>query len=122
MLRTSRSLLPSTSYYGKGAEILSFFAYFSWELLQANLRVAHDVLTPKNHMKPAVVAIPLDVTTDEEITLLANLISLTPGTLSLEVSDDRKTLYVHAMYVDDLDEFRATIKDGFERRVKELLQ
>lgn len=122
VLRTVRSVLPSTSYYGKGVEIVCFFGYFSWELVRANARVAYDVLTHRHYMKPAVVAVPLDVTSDEEITLLANLITLTPGTLSLEVSKDRKTLYVHAMYVEDLDEFRAEIKNGLEQRVKELLR
>lgn len=122
VLRTARFALPPTTYYRKGPVALRFFGFFLWELLRANARVAHDVLTWRHYMKPAVVAIPLDVSTDEEITLLANLITLTPGTLSLDVSDDRKTLYVHAMYVQDLDQFRASIKDGFERRVKELME
>jgi multicomponent Na+:H+ antiporter subunit E len=68
------------------------------------------------------VAIPLDVETDVEITLLANLITLTPGTLSMDISDDRKVLYVHAMYVDDPEALRAEIKNGFERRVLEMLR
>ena len=69
-----------------------------------------------------MVAIPLDAETDAEITLLANLITLTPGTLSLDVSDDRRVLYIHAMYVDDVEELRRSIKDGFEKRVMELLR
>ena len=73
-------------------------------------------------MRPGVVAIPLDAETDAEITLLANLITLTPGTLSLDVSDDRRVLYIHAMYVDDVEELRRSIKDGFEKRVMELLR
>ena len=86
----------------------------------ANLRVAIEVLTPQQRMRPAIVAIPLDVRRDFEITLLANLITLTPGTLSLDVSSDKRVLYVHSMYVDDIDAFRREIKNGFERRVKEL--
>jgi multicomponent Na+:H+ antiporter subunit E len=71
-----------------------------------------------------VVAIPLDAKSDIEITLLANLITLTPGTLSLDVSSDRSVLYIHVMYVDndDLDEVRRKIKSGFERRVLEVLR
>jgi multicomponent Na+:H+ antiporter subunit E len=84
--------------------------------------MAYDVVTPGFHMRPAVVAVPLDVETDLEITLLANLITVTPGSFSLDVSDDRKVLYVHAMYVDDPDEYRREIKEGFERRVLELLR
>ena len=77
-------------------------------------------MTPQQRMRPAIVAIPLDVRRDFEITLLANLITLTPGTLSLDVSSDKRVLYVHSMYVDDIDAFRREIKNGFERRVKEL--
>jgi multicomponent Na+:H+ antiporter subunit E len=86
------------------------------------LRVAFDVITPSQYMRPGVVAIPLTAKTDNEITMLANLISLTPGTLSLDVSDDRSVLYIHAMYVDDPDELRHEIKAGFERRVLEVLR
>jgi multicomponent Na+:H+ antiporter subunit E len=73
-------------------------------------------------MRPAIVAVPLDLTSDFQITLLANLITLTPGTLSLDISDDKKILYVHGMYVDDVDEFRRSIKQGFEKRVQELFE
>jgi multicomponent Na+:H+ antiporter subunit E len=111
-----------TSYFKKAMQVTRFLLFFLWELVKANLRVAHDVITPRLRMKPGVVAVPLDVETDEEITLLANLISLTPGTLSLDVSDDRKTLYVHGMFVDDPEALRKQIKDGFERRVKEVLR
>ncbi len=62
------------------------------------------------------------MTSDVEITLLANLVTLTPGTLSLDVSEDRSTLFVHAMFVDDPDVLRREIKHGFERRVLELLR
>jgi multicomponent Na+:H+ antiporter subunit E len=96
--------------------------YFAWELVVANLRVAYDVATPHYRMRPGVVGIPLDATTDLEITLLANLITLTPGTLSLDVSEDRRTLYVHAMYVPDRDRFVRSIKDGFERRLLEAMR
>ena len=70
----------------------------------------------------AIVAVPLDAKTDAEITMLANLITVTPGSFSLEVSADRSVLYVHAMYVDDPETFRREIKNGFERRVLELLR
>ncbi len=70
----------------------------------------------------AIVAIPLDAKTDREITLLANLITLTPGTLSLDVSEDRRFLYVHAMFVEDVESFRDSIKNGFERRLLELMR
>jgi multicomponent Na+:H+ antiporter subunit E len=86
----------------------------------ANLRVTIDVLTPTHRMQPVIVAFPLDAKTDFEITLLANLITLTPGTLSLDVSEDKKVLYIHSMYVSDPDKFREQLKNGFERKLLEI--
>ena len=79
------------------------------------------MVTPTHYMKPAVIAVPLDARTEGEIALVANLISLTPGTLSLDVSSDRRVLYLHVMYLDDLEQTRAQIKQ-FEARVLELLR
>ncbi len=109
-------------YFRKVGQAIGFSLFFLRELIHANLRVAYDVITPKHYMKPGVVAIPLDAKTELEITLLANLITLTPGTLSLDVSEDRRVLYIHAMYIDDADSLRREIKAGFERRLLELMR
>ncbi|MEM7696161.1 MAG: Na+/H+ antiporter subunit E [Pseudomonadota bacterium] len=90
---------------------------FLIELVKSSVNVAVIVLSPGRKLRPAIVAYPLDVTTNAEITLLANLITLTPGTLSMDVSDDRKTLYVHAIDVDDPNEIVGDIKASFERRI-----
>ena len=82
-----------------------------------NVRVAIDVLSPTASLRPGIISIPLDVQTDEEIMLLVNLIMLTPGTLALDVSSDRRELFLHVMSADDPDAVRAQIKNGFERRV-----
>ena len=100
---------------------MRFFFFFLRELVVSNLRVAYDVLTPTDYMRPGVIAVPLDAHTDGEITLLANLISLTPGSLSLDVSTDRRVLYVHMMYLDDPEQAREQIK-YFESRLLELLR
>ncbi|MBE0569475.1 MAG: Na+/H+ antiporter subunit E [Deltaproteobacteria bacterium] len=97
-------------------------AYFLRDLVAANLRVAYDVVTPEHRMRPGVIALPLDARTDEEITLLANLISLTPGTLVLDVSPDRKRLYIHVMYLDEPDALRREIKEGLERRLLKVMR
>lgn len=99
-----------------------YLVLFAWEVVASALRVAHDVLTPEHHMRPAVVGVPLDAETDAEITLLAVLVTLTPGTLALDVSPDRRTLYIHAMYAADVEQVRREVKDRFERRVLELLR
>ena len=122
ILFLTRHALGESRYFLKTGQAISFFLFFLKELVISNFRVAYDVITPSYRMRPAVIAIPLDASTPTEITLLANLITLTPGTLSLDVSDDRKVLYVHAMFVSDPDEVRASIKNGFERRVIELLR
>lgn len=79
-------------------------------------------MTPHYNMSPGIVGYPLDVKTDLQITFLANCISLTPGTLSLDVSDDKKILYVHAMYIKDRESFILSIKNGFEKRILEIIQ
>jgi multicomponent Na+:H+ antiporter subunit E len=96
--------------------------FFVWELLLANVRVALDVLRPRTTIRPAVVAIPLDVTSDAEILLLSMLINITPGSVTIDLSDDRRTLYVHVMHMESAEASRREIKEGFERRVKLLFE
>jgi len=99
---------------------LGFGLFFLKELVTANLRVAAMVLGPQRWLRPALLAVPLDVKSPPEIALLANLITLTPGTLSVDVAPDRGTLYVHCLGVADPEAMRREIKDGLERRVQEL--
>ncbi len=97
-----------------------FLLFYIKEVILANLRVAHDVLTPRHYMKPGVIAIKMDAETDIEILSLNNLITMTPGTLSLDVSTDKKVIYVHAMYIDDPDRVRREIKEGLEKKILEV--
>jgi multicomponent Na+:H+ antiporter subunit E len=102
--------------------ILGFLLFYIGEVLKSNLRVAYDVLTIRDHSDPAIIALPLDARTDFEILVVANLISMTPGTLSMDVSSDRKTLYIHAMFVDDAEALKRALKQDFEARVLRLLR
>lgn len=113
-------LLGRESYGGRIIYWIGFLFWFVKELFLSSIRVAIDVLTPAHKMNPGVIAVPLDVETDGEITFLANTISLTPGTLSLDVSQDRKTLYIHAMYIrgSDIESEKLAIKHDVERRVR----
>ncbi|MCS7052779.1 MAG: Na+/H+ antiporter subunit E [Ignavibacterium sp.] len=122
ILWVSRNALGGSKYFNKIPITLKFLFYFIKELIKANLIVAYDIITPKDYMKPGIVAIPLDAKTDLEITLFANLITLTPGTLSLDVSNDKKTLYVHGLYVKDAESFRRELKEGLEKRLLEVLR
>lgn len=117
-----RPALGTSRYFEKLPKAMSFLLFYVRQLVMSNLRVAHDVITPTHHMKPGMVGMRLEAETDAEITLLANLITMTPGTLSVDVSDDRTTLYIHAMYIDDIDALRREIKDGFERRLLDLMR
>lgn len=119
---TSRGTPGHQSYFGKVPKLLNFLVYYLWEILKSNAMVAYDVLTLSPRMTPGVIGIPLDARTDLEITVLANLITMTPGTLSLDISADRKTLFVHAMYLQNPEDLRADIKNNLERRVLELLR
>jgi multicomponent Na+:H+ antiporter subunit E len=109
-------------YFRVVPQTIGFLLFFLSELTKANLQVAYEVMKPSFSISPGIVRVPLDARSDLEITLLANLISLTPGTLSLDVSTDRSVLYVHAMYVKDKEEFIEGIKNGFERRILSLLR
>lgn len=113
------SFFYNKAAFYKSPKVVALIAFYLKELVVASLRVAYDVLTPQKHMRPAVIAIPLDVKTDLEITLLANFITLTPGTLSIDVSKDRKTLYIHEVYVKsgDREKVRKHIKEGFEKKI-----
>lgn len=100
--------------------VISFAGFALWAIVRSNLEVARIVLSPRHVFRPGIVAIPLDVQSDMGITLLANLITITPGTVTLDVASDRRTLYIHVMDVRDPAALRDEIKDQFERRVMEL--
>lgn len=117
-----RDLLGPTQYFRKLGLSIAFAGVFIWEVFKSNVRVAWDVITPKAYRRPGIVAVPLDARGDLEITVLANLLTLTPGSLSLDVSPDRKWLYVHAMFVDDPEAVRREIKTQFESWVIALLR
>lgn len=109
-------------YFRRLPRAIEFVLFMLKEMVLANLRMAIIVLSPKPRLRPAVVAIPLDLQSEAAIALLANMITLTPGTLSLDVSTDRKTLFVHVVWLNDPASFIHGIKTGYEMRVKEILE
>lgn len=121
VLFLARGALGPSPYFGRALNLIHFAAFFLYEIFNSNIKVALDVLTPKHSMAPRIIAISLAAKTDAEITLLANLISLTPGSLSLDVSDDKKVIYAHVMYAEDADAAKQDIKNGLERWVLKLL-
>ncbi len=119
-----RRFLPNSGSFHRMGRILSLLGLFLYELMASAVRVAVIVLRPdmSKVIEPAIVAVPLTVKSDMEITLLASLITLTPGTLSIDVSQDRTTLYVHTLVLGDREAVIAEIKNGFEKKVLEVFE
>ena len=108
------------SYPLQAWKAVSLFFFALWSILKSSIEVALTVIRPRLNIQPGIIALPLDVQSDLGITLLANLITLTPGTVTLDMSSDRRTLYVHSINITDADALRDDIKQNFERRIMEL--
>ena len=121
-LWVARPLFGESTYFLRVYRVIRLAVLFLYELLVSSLRVAWDVVTPAHLSQPGIIAMPLDAKGDTEILLVASLISLTPGTLSLDVSPDRKTLYVHGMFVEDPEALKQELKQGMERSVIEAME
>lgn len=110
------------NYFRRIPLTLGLAGRFLLDLLQANLRMVGIILSPKMKLRPAVVAVPLILTSEPAIILLANLMTLTPGTLTLDISTDRRMLYIHTVFLDDPEQFKQQLIEGYEQRLKELFE
>lgn len=90
--------------------LLWLVTYVAWGLAKASAIVAWEVVTPGSQIHEGIVAAPLRTTSRGVITLIANVISLTPGTVTLEVHEEPPTLYVHVLHLRTLDEARSEIR------------
>lgn len=98
--------------------LLFFIVYYLYELVVSSLYVAYDIVTPKDLMKPGFVQVPVDLKSETAIIALANLISMTPGSLTVDLTPDKKTMFVHAMYLYDKEKFINKIKNELEQRLR----
>ncbi len=115
-----REQIGTGGYFVRSWRVLILLWTFIYELVLSAVRVAKIVCTPDlSTLQPGIIAYPLTVDRDFEITLLANLITLTPGTLTVDVSEDRKVLYVHCIDVPDPEETITDIREAFERKILE---
>ena len=112
----------SQKYFKEVPLVIEFVLFFLWEIFVSNVRLTITILSPHPRLRPAVIAVPLDLKSEIGIVMLANMITLTPGTLSLDISSSRKTLYVHVFDLDDPEDFIYKIKNNFERRVMEIVE
>lgn len=106
-------------HFKKLPRVIHLFFFFVKELLKANIKIAYDVMTPTHHMSPGVIVYRMQASTELEISMLVNLLSLTPGSLVIDVSEDRKTLYFHSMYVsnNDVEKVKEGVRNGFEKKI-----
>jgi multicomponent Na+:H+ antiporter subunit E len=118
----TRPLYGPSRYFERVVSLIKLAGTFLWLLLVSNFRVLWDIITPEHLSRPAVIGVPLDAKTDLEIMLVANMVSLTPGSLSLDISSDRTILYVHLMFLDDVETARREIKEKIEKRVLEAIR
>jgi len=116
--QTSRGVLRRLLY------LVIYIFRFLWELIKANLNVAYLVIHPKLPIKPGIVKIKTKLTKDSALTLLGNSITLTPGTMTVDINEDKKELYIHWIYVKEVQEDKATqeISQNFERILTEIFE
>ena len=109
-------------YFRRTFSAVGLLVFFIYELVKSTAAVVWDVITPSTYARPRMIEMPLDCEDDTAIMLTANLISLTPGTLTVDVLPDRSALLIHAMFAEEPDEVVRDLKRGMERRVMEALR
>ncbi|MBM1142556.1 Na+/H+ antiporter subunit E [Alcanivorax sp. ZXX171] len=118
----TRPFRPNVPRLRDFPKLVRFVLVVHWDIITANVVVARLILGSPRKLRPAFVELPLELTDDFAITLLASTISLTPGTVSADVSEDRRTLLIHALDMDDEAELVAQIKQRYERPLKEIFE
>ncbi len=119
--KTERKVLSISEYLVFILRIFRYLLIFIKEVIKANFEVVKIVLSPQLKMTPGIIAYKMKVKTDAGITLLANSITLTPGTLSVDISEDRKTLYIHALHIEDAEALEQSIRHSLEKYTKDIL-
>ncbi|MCG3146862.1 MAG: Na(+)/H(+) antiporter subunit E [Verrucomicrobiae bacterium] len=120
VLFLSRRLLGEPVFFRKLGVFVKLLVVFTREVLVANVQVAWWILRPRLRVQPAMIRLPIALETDAAITALAGMISLTPGTVTVDVAPDRKSLEVHCLNVPDIAATKAGIKEMFEKPLREL--
>lgn len=101
-------------------KLVGFLLMVVGDIVVANLQVARLILSPIRSLRPAFVEVPMELDDELALTILASVITLTPGTVSADLSDDRRTLLVHGLDVDDEAELIASLKSRYEAPLKEI--
>ncbi|GAB2569218.1 Na+/H+ antiporter subunit E [Gracilibacillus alcaliphilus] len=115
-----RRFLMFDFYINRVWAAIKLICLFFIELIKANIDVVKVVLNPKQNHQPGIVAVKTKLESDFEISILAALITLTPGTISMDFSSDSKTIYVHAIDVPDKQAMIRDIQESFEKAIMEV--
>lgn len=113
---------PESMVLHKPLVAVRFVFIVLWDIVVANGVLALLILGPEKKLRPAFMVLPLDIKQDFTITMLASTISLTPGTVSADLSVDRRTLLIHALHVDDIESSIAELKQRYETPLKEIFE
>ncbi|MEO1492047.1 MAG: Na+/H+ antiporter subunit E [Pseudomonadota bacterium] len=116
-----QSLFGRDAYFLRLPRLVWLVISFLWALIRSSWRVAHDVVTPRARNNPGVIAVPIRTRNETETLLLSSMISLTPGSLTLDLDETGETLFVHAMFAEDADAVRADIHETLETPLLEAL-
>jgi multicomponent Na+:H+ antiporter subunit E len=100
--------------------LIKFSLFYIKEVIKTNVIVAVEVLTPTHYMKPAFVKVDVGGLTDQQLLIFCNLLTMTPGSMVVDVSEDKHTVTVHVLYLDDENKSIREIEENYLNRVKEL--
>ena len=115
-----RRFFKTRFYLHKVVAVIRLLGIFIRELLIANFDVFKTIIRPKLELRPGIFTYETELKSDWQITLLSCLITLTPGTLVLDIGPDNKTLYIHALNLSEIKEMQQSIKNSFERIILEV--
>ncbi len=104
-------------YLIKVGGLIWFAVLYIAELIKANILIAREILSAKPKIRPGIIKVELDARTDQEILALTNLISMTPGSLTIDISEDKRYLFIHEMYLEDVDKTKQQLKEKLENRI-----
>lgn len=101
-------------------KLISFLLFYLKEVVSSNLKVSYDILTKRHQMTPGFIIIPVNGLNNRQLLILSNLLTMTPGSVTMDISKEKEELYLHVMYLNNVDEFRQAIVNKYVKRVQEV--
>lgn len=104
----------------KAIKFLTFFLFYLKEVIKTNFIVAMEVVTPTHYMKPGFIELDVNDLDDSQLLIFCNLLTMTPGSMVVDVSEDKKTVLVHILYLEDEEVVKSEIQEQYLNKVREL--